>query len=51
MHEYDKCRKYMIRHRGNSILRMGGVTDIDRWVSRQAEPVQHRQLPDGVLDV
>jgi hypothetical protein len=50
MHEYDKCGKYLIQHRGNAILRMGGVHDIDRWAPRQAEPVQHRQLPDGVLE-
>jgi hypothetical protein len=51
MHEYDKCGKYLIQHRGNSILRMAGVNDIARWTPRQAEPVQHRQLPDGVLEV
>jgi hypothetical protein len=50
MHEYDKCGKYLIQHCGNSILRLGGVTDIARWAPRQAEPVQHRQLPDGVLE-
>jgi hypothetical protein len=51
MHEYDKCGKYLIQHRGNSILRLGGVNDITRWAPRQAEPVQLRQLPDGVLEV
>ena len=51
MQEYDECGKYLIQHRGNSILRMGGVNDIARWAPRQAEPVQHRQLPDGVLEV
>jgi hypothetical protein len=50
MQEYDKCGKYLIQHRGNSILRLGGVNDIDRWAPRQAEPVQLRQLPDGVLE-
>jgi len=49
MHEYDKCGKYLVQHRGNSILRMAGANDIARWTPRQAEPVQHRQLPDGVL--
>ena len=51
MQEYDKCGKYLIQHRGNSILRMAGVNDIATWTPRQAEPVQHRQLPDGVLEV
>ena len=30
MREYDKCGKYLIQHRGNSILRMGRVNDIAR---------------------
>jgi hypothetical protein len=51
MHECDKCGKYLIQHRGNAILRMGGVDDVARWAPRQAEPVQHRKLPDGVLEV
>lgn len=50
MHEYDKCGKYMIQHHGNSILRLGGIEDIVAWKALQAEPVQTRQLPDGLLE-
>jgi len=51
MHEYDKCGKYLIQHHGDSILRLSGVHDIDVWTPLQAEPVQARQLPDGLLEV
>jgi len=51
MHEYDKCGKYLIQHHGNAILRLGGVHDVDAWTPLQAEPVQVRQLPDGVIEV
>jgi hypothetical protein len=51
MHEYDKCGKYLIQHHGNAILRLGGVHDVDAWTPLQAEPVQARQLPDGVIEV
>ena len=51
MHEYDKCGKYMVQHHGNSIVWLGGVDDIVIWRALQAEPVQIRQLPDGVLEV
>jgi hypothetical protein len=51
MHEYDKCGKYMIWHHGGSILRMAGVIDIPAWKPLQAELVQVRRLPDGVIEV
>jgi hypothetical protein len=51
MFEYDKCGKYMIQRHGNMILRMGGVDDVDSWTPLQAELVQSRYLPDGVLEV
>jgi hypothetical protein len=51
MHEYDKCSKYMIQHHGDSILRLAGETDTAGWTPRQAELVQTRQLPDGVIEV
>jgi hypothetical protein len=41
----------MIQHYGDSILRMAGVDDVPTWTPLQAEPVQARQLPDGVLEV
>ena len=51
MFEYDKCGKYMIQRHGNAILRMGGVDDVVSWTPLQAELVQSRHLPDGVLEV
>ncbi len=51
MQEYDKCGKYMVQQHGNAILWMGGVHDVGVWKAVQAEPVQVRQLPDGLLEV
>jgi hypothetical protein len=51
MHEYDKSSKWLIQHHGDSILRMAGVTDIDSWQPLQAELIQPRRLPDGLIEV
>lgn len=51
MHEYDKSGKYLVQHHGDSILRLAGVRDIASWKPLQAELVQHRRLPDGLLEV
>ena len=51
MQEYDKTSKWLIQHRGNSILRLYGVSNIAAWTSLQAELLHPRQLPDGVLSV
>jgi predicted transposase YdaD len=51
MFEYDKISKWYIQNRGDSILRMVGVRDIDDWKPLPAELVLPRQLPDGVLSV
>ena len=48
---YDKCSKHMIRHHGNSILRMAGVPDIPDWTPLPAELVHISRFPDGVLVV
>ncbi len=50
MQDYDKSSKYLIQHHGGSILRLAGVDDILSWKPLQAELVQARQLPDGVLE-
>jgi hypothetical protein len=49
MYEYDKSSKWLIKHHGDSILRLAGVEDIASWTPLQAELVEPRQLPDGVL--
>jgi hypothetical protein len=51
MHEYDKSGKWLIQHHGDSILRLAGVDDIETWKPLQAELVQPRRLPDGLIEV
>src|SRR5262249_42536477 len=48
---YDRSSKWLIDRHGGSILRLGGVTDIESWRALQADLVQPRQLPDGLLEV
>jgi len=49
--DYDRSSKWLIQHRGDAILRMAGVHGIRAWRALQAEVVQPRQLPDGLLEV
>jgi hypothetical protein len=51
MHEYDRGSKWLIQHHGDSILRLAGIGDLISWRALQAEVVQPRQLPDGLLEV
>jgi hypothetical protein len=50
MQEYDKSSKWLIEHHGDSILRLGGVRDIRWWRAVQAELIQSRRLPDGLIE-
>ena len=49
--QYDRGSKWPLDHHGNMILFLGQVRDIAEWRTRQAEIVQPRQLPDGLLEV
>ena len=51
MQRYDKTSKWLIQHHGDSILRLAGIGDIDSWKALQAELVQNRRLPDGLIEV
>jgi hypothetical protein len=51
LHEYDKSSKWLIQHHGDSILRLGGIREIESWKPLQAEIVQSRRLPDGLIEV
>src|SRR6266404_4953881 len=51
MHEFDRGGKWLIQHHGDSILRLARVPEIFTWRPLQAEVVQPRQLPDGLLEV
>jgi hypothetical protein len=48
---FDKSSKWMIQHHGNSMLRLADIENIQSWRPAQAELVQPRQLPDGLLEV
>jgi hypothetical protein len=50
MQEYDRSSKWLIQHHGDSILRLAGVVGIEAWRPLQAEVVQPRQLPDGLIE-
>ena len=50
MFEYDKSSKWLIQHHGDSILRLAGIVGIEAWRPLQAEVVQPRQLPDGLIE-
>jgi hypothetical protein len=50
MQEYDKSSKWLIQHHGDLILRLAGICDIAWWKPLQAEIVQSRRLPDGLIE-
>jgi len=50
-HEFDKSSKWLIQKHGNGMLYLGGVRDVHSWRALQAELVQPRRLPDGLLEV
>jgi hypothetical protein len=45
----DKASKWLIAHEGGAILRMAGVTDLDRWQAGPGELVLPTKLPDGLI--
>src|SRR5213594_3507776 len=49
--QYDRSSKWLIQHHGNALLWLGGVRNVVSWRPLQAEIVQPRQLPDGLLEV
>lgn len=49
--QFDRSSKWLIQHHGNSILSLGGIDRVSSWRPLQAEVVQPRQLPDGLLEV
>jgi hypothetical protein len=51
MHEYDRSSKWLIQHHGDAILYLAGAPRVQSWRPLQAEVVQPRQLPDGILEV
>ncbi len=52
MHDpYDRSSKWLIEHHGAALLRLGGISVVQSCRALQAELVQPRQLPDGLLEV
>jgi predicted transposase YdaD len=47
---YDRSSKWLIRHHGNSMLWLAQIRYIKAWRPAQAEVVQPRRLPDGLLE-
>jgi hypothetical protein len=48
---YDRSSKWLIQHHGDSMLWLAQVKNIRAWRPAQAELVQPRRLPDGLLEV
>jgi hypothetical protein len=48
--EFDKSSKWMLQHQGRGILFLGGARDVQLSRALQAEVVQPRRLPDGLLE-
>jgi hypothetical protein len=50
-HEFDKSSKYLVQQHGKGILFLGGARGVRLCRAMQAELVQPRRLPDGLLEV
>lgn len=48
--KYDASSKWLIQHHGEALLRLAGVRGLVSWKAVQAEPVQSRRLPDGLIE-
>jgi hypothetical protein len=48
--EFDKSTKWLVQHHGKAVLYLGGLRDVRTCRALQAEMVQPRQLPDGLLE-
>jgi hypothetical protein len=50
-HEFDKSSKYLVQHHARGMLLLGGAPPVRSCRAAQAELVQPRKLPDGMLEV
>ncbi|HTU17325.1 MAG TPA: hypothetical protein VMG10_04625 [Gemmataceae bacterium] len=48
---FDKSSKWLMEHHGSSVLRLAGLREVVACRSLQADVVQPRHLPDGLLEV
>src|SRR5262245_10710830 len=49
--QFDKSSKYLVQRHAGGILLLGGATGVRSCKAVQAELVQPRQLPDGLIEV
>src|SRR5215475_12659545 len=49
--DFDKSSKWMLQHHARGILFLGGIREVRQCRALQAEVVQPRRLPDGLLEV
>src|SRR4051794_1837654 len=50
-HAFDKGGKYLVQQQTRGVLLLGGATGVRSCKAIQAELVQPRQLPDGLIEV
>ncbi len=48
---YDKSSKWLVEHQGRALAIVGGIKGVVSCKAVQADVVQPRQLPDGLLEV
>ena len=51
MQERDKGSKWLIGFHADALVRLAGIRRIASWKAVQAEPVEPRRLPDGLIEV
>jgi hypothetical protein len=51
MQERDSAGKWLIGFHADALVRLAGIRRIASWTAVQAEPVEPRRLPDGLIEV
>jgi hypothetical protein len=51
MEERDSGSKWLICFHADALVRLAGIRRIASWKAVQAEPVEPRRLPDGLIEV
>ena len=51
MQERDRGDKWLIGFHADAVVRLAGIRRIVSWKAVQAEPVEPRRLPDGLIEV
>jgi predicted transposase YdaD len=47
----DRSSKWVVEHRGDSLLRLAGIHGFSRWQPAPSQLIQPLESPDGVLEV